>query len=96
MDRDTKKRIKFMLDQQDRAYLSGSYGNWFQRWIPGVCRHKHVRCTHGDEIIARKYRRRVCLCCGRSLKGPLPTMCYFTGTFHHRVQEQAGSPRSLN
>ncbi len=46
------------------------------------CRHEHVRCTHGDEIIARDFRRRVCLDCGRALKGPLPEICYQTGEPH--------------
>lgn len=46
------------------------------------CMHEHVRCTHGDEIIARNGRRRVCLGCGRALKGPLPEPCSVTGQPH--------------
>lgn len=80
-------KLQYILQQQDYAYKNGSYGNWFQRWIPGVCKHKHVRCTHGDEIHSLGGRRRVCLCCGTALKGPIPAICYFTGTFHHVVKE---------
>lgn len=94
-DEEQRNRMKYMLDQQDKAYKRGASGYWFQRWIPGVCKHKHVRCTHGDEIIGRNFRRRVCMVCGRSLKGPLPSMCYFTGGFHHVVKEQDGAPTSL-
>lgn len=75
-------RARHMLARQDEAYRSGPSGSWLQRWVPGVCRHERVRCTHGDEIIGRRYRRRVCLVCGRSLKGPLPAECYFTGAPH--------------
>ena len=44
------------------------------------CRHEHVRCVHGDEILARKWRRVVCVACGKALKGPLPLVC----TVSHR------------
>lgn len=70
-----------MLDRQDLAYR-GPTGSWWQRWVPFVCRHEQVRCTHGDEIIGRRFRRQVCLVCGRSLRGPLPTMCFFTEEPH--------------
>lgn len=60
----------------------GSYGTWTERWVPGVCKHEAVRCVHGDEIIARRYRRQACMICGRSLKGSLPRFCWFTGRDH--------------
>ena len=47
-----------------------------------LCKHARVRCIHGDEIIARRWRRRLCLDCGRALKGPLPEPCYYTGKPH--------------
>lgn len=78
----TQVRVRFMLDRQDEAYKSGPTGSWAQRWLPGVCKHERVRCTHGDEIIGRRFRRRVCLVCGHSLKGDLPFMCFFTGQPH--------------
>lgn len=46
------------------------------------CRHEHVRCIHGDEILARHNRRVACLDCGRSLDWPLPTVCSWTGRPH--------------
>lgn len=76
------ERVRFMRARQDLAYNVGPVGSWAQRWIPGVCRHASVRCTHGDEIIGRRWRRRVCLLCGRSLRGPLPEPCFFTGEPH--------------
>lgn len=75
-------QLRFMLDKQDEAYRRSPRGTWAQRWLPKVCRHEQVRCTHGDEIIGRRFRRRVCLVCGRSLKGPLPVECFFTGKPH--------------
>jgi len=47
-----------------------------------ACPHIHVRCTHGDEILARRWRRRVCLDCGRSLDGPMPPRCWYSGALH--------------
>ena len=32
------------------------------------CRHERVRCIHGDEIVARRWRRIACRDCGRALK----------------------------
>lgn len=75
-------RARFMLARQDLAYKVAPVGSWRQRWVPGVCKHETVRCTHGDEIIHRRFRRRVCLVCGRSLRGPLPLMCFFTDEPH--------------
>jgi hypothetical protein len=71
-------------ERQDLAYKHCPFGSWKERWIPGVCKHdeSEVRCTHGDEIIARGWRRRACLRCGRSLRGPLPKGCFFTGKTH--------------
>lgn len=46
------------------------------------CPHLNVRCTHGDEILWRGGRRRVCLDCGQSLDGPLPDPCSWTGEPH--------------
>lgn len=62
---------------QDEAY-DGPTGSWAQRWMPGVCKHARIRCTHGDEINARNGKRRVCMVCGRSLPGPLPVRCFFS------------------
>lgn len=50
------------------------------------CPHINVRCTHGDEIIGRGYKRRVCLDCGRALDGPLPEPCSVTGEPHLSAQ----------
>ncbi len=55
-------------------------------YLPLVgCPHSRVRCTHGDEIIERGFKRRVCLDCGRALDGPLPDPCAQTGLPHHRA-----------
>lgn len=69
------------VERQDLAY-AGASGTWAQRWLPSVCKHAEIRCTHGDEIIARRWRRRVCMVCGRSLTGPLPAYCFFTERPH--------------
>ena len=60
------------------------YGTWGQRWLPGCCPHDDVRCTHGDEIIARGFRRRVCRRCGGARHGSLPETCYWSGRPHSR------------
>ena len=78
-----ERRIRYMLDRQNEAYRYCPCGTWLQRLIPGVCKHPDVRCAHGDEIIHRRFRRRVCMVCGRSLVGPLPTWCFFTGEDHN-------------
>lgn len=75
-------RLRFVLDRQDEAYRHEPSGSWVQRWLPWVCKHEHTRCTHGDEIIHRRFRRQVCRVCGRSLDRPLPTECFFTGNPH--------------
>jgi len=62
-------------------------GTWAQVWIPGVCRHETVRCIHGDEIIARRWRRRLCMVCGRALRGDLPRVCWFSGRVHPSMEE---------
>lgn len=80
------ERLELMLARLDAAYRAGVSGTWAQRWVPGVCDHEVVRCTHGDEIIGRRFRRRVCMVCGRSLKGPLPRLCFFTGELHPSVE----------
>lgn len=67
------------------AFAHGPTGTWAQRWIPGVCDHELIRCTHGDEIIGRRFRRRVCMVCGRALKGELPEICFFTDEPHPGV-----------
>jgi len=77
-------RVRYMIARQDEAYKRGVTGTWTERWIPGVCKHSRIRCTHGDEIIYRKWRRRCCMVCGRVLKGPLPEICFFTGRAHNR------------
>lgn len=51
------------------------------------CQHVRLRCTHGDEIIARGWRRAVCLDCGKSLDRPLPEPCWYTGEPHTRPEE---------
>jgi hypothetical protein len=68
-------------------------GSFFERWIPGVCKHLKVRCTHGQETVKRKFHRRVCLTCGRSLDGPLPKMCFFTGKEHENERGVEKNPR---
>lgn len=74
---DWRVQARAIMALQDEAY-SGPTGTWAQRWLPRVCKHLRVRCTHGDEIIARRWRRRVCMVCGRSLQGPLPRVCFFS------------------
>lgn len=92
---ETVRLLWFMLDRLDEAYRRGPRGSWVQRWIPGVCRHEQVRCTHGDEIIHRRFRRQVCLVCGRSLDRGLPVECFFTGKPHPSLAaEAAGSEGS--
>lgn len=73
-----------MIKAMDFAYKFCPFGSWTQRWIPFVCKHNEdfVRCTHGDEIIHRRYKRRVCMVCGRALKGSLPKICFFTNKPH--------------
>lgn len=75
-------KIQFMIEKFEEAYFKAPFGSFWQRWIPGVCKHTLIRCTHGDEILARKGRRRVCMMCGRSLTGSIPGMCFFTGKPH--------------
>lgn len=74
-------RLRDRMGRQNAAY-AGPSGSWAQRWLPWVCKHATVRCTHGDEIIGRRFRRRVCMVCGRALRGPIPAMCWFTGGRH--------------
>lgn len=81
MDEVEKAKVRYLLDRQDEAYKYSPIGTWFERWIPFVCKHEKIRCTHGDEIIHRRSRQ-VCMICGRSLKGPLPNICFFTGAPH--------------
>lgn len=75
-------QAQFIWDRQTEAYFRAPFGSWRQRLLPGVCKHQQVRCTHGDEILARRMRRRVCMVCGRSLPGALPVVCFFTGQPH--------------
>lgn len=74
-------RFDDLIARQDIAYR-GPVGTWAERWIPGVSKHETVRCTHGDEIIHRNWRRRVCMICGRALRGSLPRFCWFSGRDH--------------
>lgn len=90
-DDHANERVRYMLNRMEEAYKYAPYGNWFQRWIPGVCKHERIRCTHGDEILGRKMRRRVCLTCGRSLEGPLPFKCFFTQEIHPSYQIPRGT-----
>lgn len=73
---------KYIFDRQTEAYKKAPTGTWLEKWFPKYCKHIKIRCTHGDEIIAKKFRRKVCMICGRSLKGPLPYICFFTGKPH--------------
>lgn len=82
MTEEQLEKMRYMMIRQDIAYKICPIGSWFERWVPFVCKHYIVRCTHGDEIIGRRWRRRVCMNCGRSLKGPLPVVCFFTGEMH--------------
>ncbi|MBM3315841.1 hypothetical protein FJY71_08420 [candidate division WOR-3 bacterium] len=83
-----KARAEALWQRLDAAQRYPT-GTWAQVWIPGVCPHDDVRCTHGDEIIARRFRRRLCMTCGRVLRGDLPDVCWFTGVPHSSVQEAA-------
>jgi len=84
LDRAAYNKLTYMTDRIKEAYDHGPSGSWRKRWIPGVCKHSEIRCTHGDEIIGRRWRRRVCMICGRSLEGPIPELCFFTGEPHRR------------
>jgi hypothetical protein len=77
------------IERQNVAY-SGPSGTWAQRWLPRVCKHPKVRCTHGDEIISRGFRRRVCMVCGRALKGSLSDWCFFAEQPHYDPVPAAG------
>jgi hypothetical protein len=79
------ERAAYYFERQNLAY-AGPSGTWAQRWLPFVCRHATVRCTHGDEIIHRRWRRRVCMVCGRALRGPLPALCFFTEQLHRTAR----------
>lgn len=71
--------------EDNKEYIENfmpSKGTFWQRWIPGVCKHLEVRCTHGDEIIDRNGSRCVCMICNMSLNNPLPKICFFTGQAH--------------
>lgn len=74
--------VQYYVERIREAYILAPFGTWKERWIPRRCVHELIRCTHGDEIIFRRFRRRVCLICGRSLKGELPKICFFTGEPH--------------
>lgn len=86
MDGDARDRLETLMARQDLAH-AGPTGTRVQRWLPFVCRHESVRCAHGDEIVARRWRRRVCLVCGRALRGDLPTMCFFTEKPHPQLAQ---------
>lgn len=81
-EEEIERKVTYILDRQFEAFYHPPSGSWFQRWIPGVCKHSKVRCTHGDEINFRRGRRRFCMVCGRSLKGTLSKICFFTGEMH--------------
>lgn len=74
--------VRRFLTRMNEARNCYPNGTWAQRWIPGVCKHEHTRCVHGDEIMHRGWRRTACLTCGRSLKRPLPEMCWFSRKPH--------------
>lgn len=84
-DRHLREQRKGKFDAQkhrDEAHYLPPTGSFLDRWFPGWCDHLRVRCVHGDEVNDRGGRRRVCMICGRSLKGPLPRVCFFTGEEH--------------
>lgn len=80
MTDDWREKAQAIWDIHVLAYSMGPTGTWAQRWVPGVCKHVATRCTHGDEIIHRGFRRQVCLVCGRSLNRGLPEFCFFSPT----------------
>lgn len=84
---DWREAAQAHFDRQNTAY-AGPIGTWAERWLPFVCKHELVRCTHGDEIIGRRMRRRVCMICGRALRGDLPNVCWFTGRPHPSAGRQ--------
>lgn len=53
--------------------------NWLKRLF---CKHRNVRCVHGDEIIRRNWRRVACLDCDASLARGLPPYCHTTRKLH--------------
>lgn len=88
MSDDWRERAQQIVALQD-AGQDYPTGTWAQRWLPRVCKHERVRCIHGDEIIARRFRRRLCMVCGRALKGPLPERCFYSPTNEpHNGREQ--------
>lgn len=85
-----KEKMSYILERMDEAYHLSPSGSFWERWIPGVCEHWKIRCTHGDEILGCKMRRRVCMICGRALKGDLPFVCFFTGEIHSHFRIPRG------
>lgn len=84
MDEVGMSKARYMVRQMDVAFKDCPTGTIWERLIPGLCKHPQVRCTHGDEIIGRNGKRRVCMVCGRGLKGPIPEICFFTNTPHRK------------
>ncbi len=82
MSGDWREQAQAQWDRMAEARTEHPHGTWVQRWLPWVCKHDEVRCVHGDEIIARGFRRVACLVCGRSLDRDLPVMCWFSGERH--------------
>lgn len=78
MGQNPNEQIQRMLKQQDIAFGPGS-GTLLQKLIPGVCKHKEVRCCHGDERFVALTR---CLVCRRRNVGSWPIVCFFTGLPH--------------
>jgi hypothetical protein len=48
------------------------------------CTHR-FRCIHGDEIIAHRWARAICMDCGKTEK-QLPLFCYYTKDLHSGYQ----------
>jgi hypothetical protein len=50
------------------------------------CKHKRVRCIHGDEIILAGWRRSQCLDCLQTFDN-LPEICSNTGVQHPKPKK---------
>lgn len=55
----------------------------YLKWLFNLkCKHKNVRCIHGDEIILAGYRRSRCEDCP-AIFDSLPEICSTTGLKHN-------------
>ena len=54
----------------------------YLKWLLNLkCKHKRIRCIHGDEIILAGWRRSACMDCPQ-LFDSLPEICSLTGKPH--------------